>query len=324
MIKTLVSGAASALAATVLLTGVAAAQTAPDCDTARLIVPWSPGGGTAVIFGIFEQQIRESGAEVPIQVVTMPGQGGGLGAQAAHDAEPDGCTLFAIHQHMVVNFINGVTDFSWDGFETIAMLTDTPEIVGAGGHKEYTSLDDLLDDARSNPGGIPTGVSLGATSHFFWIMLGSLTGTDYQYVPFQGGTAGRITGLLSGEIDLGLINMAAARTQRDDGKLLALAIAADERSELVPDVPTLKELGIDMTYSLTRGVMAPLSTPPEIIKYWAEVFEGATNNDTFVEEQRARGTAIVYLGPDDYRNWWEGTSQSFLDAAEALKVGRFQ
>ena len=304
--------------------GCTAAPTAPPCQTARLIVPWGPGGGTSVIFGIFEQQIREAGVEVPIQVVTMPGQGGGLGANAAHEAAPDGCTLFAIHQHLVVNYINGVTEFSWDGFEPIAMLTDTPEIVGAGGHTNYETLDDLLSDARAKPGQIPTGVSLGATSHFFWIMLGSLTDTDYQYVPFQGGTAGRITGLLNGEIDLGLINMAAARTQRDDGKLLALAIAADERSDLVPDVPTLKELGIDMTYSLTRGVMAPKGTPPEVIEYWAEVFEAATKNEDFVAEQKARGTAIVYLGPEDYAAWWRDTEMGFLDAAKALQVGRFQ
>ncbi len=324
MSKLLVSGVALSLAAALLIGCADDVETALPCETARLIVPWSPGGGTAVIFGIFEQQIRDSGAEIPIQVVTMPGQGGALGAQAAHDAAPDGCTLFAIHQHLVVNYINGVTEFSWDGFEPVAMLTDTPEIVGAGGHKGYESFDDMLADARANPGGLPTGVSLGATSHFFWIMLGSLTGTDYQYVPYQGGTAGRITGLLNGEIDLGLINMAAARTQRDDGKLLALAIAADERSDLVPDVPTLKELGVDMTYSLTRGIMAPLGTPPEAIDYWAEVFKAAAENETFIEEQKARGTAVMFLGPDDYRAWWAETAQGFLDAAEALKIGRFE
>jgi len=324
MIKALISSATSALAATMLFAGAAAAQKAPDCETARLIVPWGPGGGTAVIFGIFEQQIRENGAEVPIQVVTMPGQGGGLGANAAHEAANDGCTLFAIHQHIVVNYINGVTDFNWDGFETVAMLTDTPEIVGAGGHKDYKDLQALLDDAKANPGKLPTGVSLGATSHFFWLILGSKTGTDYQYVPFQGGTAGRITGLLNGEIDLGLINMAAARTQRDDGKLLALAIAADERSDLVPDVPTLKELGIDMNYSLTRGVMAPAGTDPEIIKYWAETFKAATNNPEFVEAQKARGTAVLFLGPDEYREWWKGTAADFVKTAKELKVGRFQ
>ena len=165
---------------------------------------------------------------------------------------------------------------------------------------------------------------MGATSHFFWIILGSKTGTDYQYVPFQGGTAGRITGLLNGEIDLGLINMAAARTQRDDGALLALAIAADERSDLVPDVPTLKELGIDMTYSLTRGVMAPKGHRPEIIKYWAGVFEAATKDPRPLSKNRKPAARpSLYLGPDDYRNWWADTAADFIDAATELKVGRF-
>lgn len=294
------------------------------CSTAKLIVPWGPGGGTAVIFGIFEKAIEASDAPVKIKVVTIPGQGGGAGAKEAHAAKPDGCTLFAIHQHLVVNYINGVTDFSWDGFEPVAMLTDTPEIIGAGGHVEYDSLEDMLAAAKANPGGIPTGVSMGATSHFLWIMLGSKTGTDYQYVPFQGGTAGRITGLLNGSIDLGGINMAAARTQRDDGALKAFAIAADERSDLIPDVPTLKELGVDMTYSLTRGIMLPKGTPQEFVDYWAGVFKGPTEDADFVAEQAAKGTEVLYLGPEEYAAWWKDTEGEFLDAAKELKVGRFQ
>lgn len=282
------------------------------------------GGGTAVIFGIFEKAINESDAPVKIQAVTIPGQGGGAGAKEAYDAKPDGCTLFAIHQHLIVNYINGVTDFSWDGFEPVAMLTDTPEIIGAGGHVEYNDLEGMLAAAKAAPGQIPTGVSMGATSHFLWLMLGAKTNTDFAYVPFQGGTAERITGLLNGSIDLGGINMAAARTQRGDGSLKAFAIAADERNELIPDVPTLKELGIDMTYSLTRGIMAPKGTPKEIIDYWAEVFKGPTQDEAFVKDQAAKGTAVVYMGPEEYTAWWEKTETDFLDAAKQLKIGRFQ
>lgn len=308
-----------------LATAPASAQDMP-CSTAQLIVPWGPGGGTSVIFGIFEQAIQQSDAPVKIKVVTMPGQGGGLGAKEAFAAKPDGCTLFAIHQHLPVNYINGVTDFNWDGFEPVAMLTDTPEIIGAGGHTDYTDLQSMLDDASANPGKIPTGVSMGATSHFLWIILGSKTGSDYAYVPFQGGTAERVTGLLNGTIDLGGINMAAARTQRGEGegKLKALAIASQERSDLIPDVPTLKELGIDMTFSLTRGVMLPKGASQEVIDYWAEVFKGPTQDEAFVAEQAAKGTAVVYLGPDDYRQWWEATSADFVDSAKEMKMGRFQ
>lgn len=326
MLQTMRLGAAvgtAALAAFALLASPASAADLP-CTTAKLVVPWGPGGGTSVIFGIFEKAIQETDAPTKIKVVTVPGQGGGLGAKEAHGAKPDGCTLFAIHQHLVVNYINGVTEFSWDGFEPVAMLTDTPEIIGAGGHVPYNDLAGMLAAAKSDPGAIPTGVSMGATSHFLWIMLGAKTGTDYQYVPFQGGTAGRITGLLNGSIDLGGINMAAARTQRGDGKLKAFAIAADKRSDLIPDVPTLKELGVDMNYSLTRGVMLPKGTAPEIVAYWAGVFKAPTEDADFVAAQAAKGTAVVYLGPEDYAAWWKGTESEFLDAAKSLKVGRFQ
>jgi len=92
---------------------------------------------------------------VKIKVVTVPGQGGAAGAKEAYGAKPDGCTLFAIHQHLVVNYINGVTDFSWDGFEPVAMVSDTPEIIGAGGHVPYDSLEGMLVAAKANPGDIP-------------------------------------------------------------------------------------------------------------------------------------------------------------------------
>lgn len=322
--KSALKGMVAALVAGVAISASPAKAVELPCSTAKLIVPWGPGGGTAVIFGIFEKAIEASDAATKIKVVTIPGQGGAAGAKEAYAAKPDGCTLFAIHQHMVVNYINGVTDFSWDGFEPVAMLTDTPEIIGAGGHVAYDSLEGMLAAAKAAPGEIPTGVSMGATSHFLWIMLGAKTGTDFAYVPFQGGTAGRITGLLNGAIDLGGINMAAARTQRGDGKLKAFAIAADERSDLIPDVPTLKELGVDMTYSLTRGIMLPKGTPPEIVEYWAEVFKGPTEDDEFVAAQAAKGTAVVYLGPEDYAAWWKDTEAEFLDAAKQLKVGRFQ
>ena len=136
----LLSGVAMVAAVSGLSTQPAHAAVNLPCNTAKLIVPWGAGGGTGVIFGIFEKTIAATNTPTKIKVVTIPGQGGGKGAKEAFKAKPDGCTLFAIHQHIIVNFINGVTDFNWDGFETVALLTDTPEIIGAGGHTPYKTL----------------------------------------------------------------------------------------------------------------------------------------------------------------------------------------
>ena len=104
---------------------------APKCKTAKLIVPWKAGGGTHVIFSIFEKTIKNLDVTTKIKVVTIPGQGGNKGAKEAARAKPDGCTLFAIHQSAVTSFLNGRIDFQYDGFDTVANLTSTPDIVGA-------------------------------------------------------------------------------------------------------------------------------------------------------------------------------------------------
>lgn len=318
----LVAGAA-VLGASAALQPSAASAANFSCSTAKIIVPWGAGGGTGVIFGTFEKAINATGVKPAIKMVTMPGQGGTKGAKEAQKAKPDGCTLFAIHQSVLVNNIMGSLKFNWDAFDMVAMVTDTPEIIGAGGHVAYNDLKGMIAAAKAKPGQIPTGVSFGATSHLLWILLGAKTGTSFKYVPFQGGTAARITGLMSGAVDLGGINMAAARTQRKDGKLKAFAIADHKRSPLIPDLPTLKELGVDMTFSLTRGVVVPKGTSKDKIAHWAEVFKKATQNEKFKKSMAAKGTSLVYKGPAAYAKWFAKTSDDFNMAAKSVKLGRY-
>ena len=95
-----------AVAATVGLSVAPAHAAAPSCSTAKLIVPWGPGGGTAVLFGLFEKYMNQHGAKPKIKVVTMPGQAGNKGAKEAVKAKADGCTLFAIHQSAIISYQN--------------------------------------------------------------------------------------------------------------------------------------------------------------------------------------------------------------------------
>ncbi|MBT3991912.1 MAG: tripartite tricarboxylate transporter substrate binding protein [Rhodospirillaceae bacterium] len=294
-----------------------------SCSTAKIIVPWGAGGGTGVIFGTFEKTINAMGVKPALKMVTIPGAGGTKGAKEAQKAKADGCTLFAIHQSVLVNNIMGSLKFNWDAFDTVAMVTDTPEIIGAGGHVPYNDLKGMLAAAKANPGKILTGVSFGATSHLLWILLGSKTGTSFKYVPFQGGTAGRIKGMRSKAVDLGGINMAAAQGQKKDGTLKAFAIAADKRSPLVPDLPTLKELGVDMNFSLTRGVVVPKGTSKDKIEHWAAIFKKATQNAAFKKSMAAKGTSLVYKGPAAYAKWFAATSNDFNAAAKGVKLGRY-
>ena len=310
---------AAFLAATLSATAAPAADL--SCGTAKLIVPWKAGGGTHIIFSLFEQAINKTDVPTKIQVVTIPGQSGNKGAKEARKAKADGCTLFAIHQSAIVGYLNGRVDFTWDAFDMVAQVTSTPEILGASGKAPYADLDAMLSDATSNPQSVKLGATFGSTSQFMWLLIEELTGATFKYVPFDG-TAERVTALLADTITLGTINIPTAREHIGTGALKAYAVAASERLPLLPDLPTLKELGVDMTYSLDRGIVAPKGTPRAAIDYWAGVFKTAAGDPAFVEALKAKGTSVVYRDAAAYAEWFKAE----YDAHEqvAIKIGMFK
>ncbi len=313
-------------AAVVGLAGTFGAGTAQadgfSCSTAKLIVPWKAGGGTAVIFNIFENIINNDiKAEPKIQVVTISGQGGNKGAKEAKDSKPDGCTLFAIHQSAIVSYLNGRVDFTWDAFDMVAQVTKTPEILGASGQAPWNNFAEFKKFGIEPPGEALTGATFGSTSQFMWLLLEDLTGMKFKYVPFDG-TRERMTALLSNTVQLGTINVASGRKYIESGELKAYAIADDERSKHLPDLPTLKELGVDMNYALVRGVVAPKGTPKAMIDHWSEVFKKAAENMKLKEQLEAKGTVVKWVGPKGYAEWFK---KEYDDHERvAIKIGMYK
>jgi tripartite-type tricarboxylate transporter receptor subunit TctC len=313
-------GAVSVLAAVGSAT-VPANAAGLACSTAKLIVPWKAGGGTHIIFSQMEKTMQEMDLPTKIQVVTVGGQGGNKGAKEAAKSKPDGCTLFAIHQSAIVSYLNGRIDFTWDGFDMVAQLTSTPEIMGAAGSVPWNTLAEMTQAAKDAPGTIETGATFGSTSQFMWLLFEDLTGVKFKYIPFDG-TKERVTALLANTIKLGTINIPTAKKNLASGSLKAFGIAAEARSPLLPDLPTLKELGVDMTYSLDRGIVAPKGTPKEAIAYWEETIKKIAENEEFKKSLEAKGTKIMYRNAGDYAAWFKEE----YDAHEkvAIKIGMFK
>ncbi len=310
----------SAAAFSVLGASSALAQKIP-CSTAKLIVPWKAGGGTHVIFSIFEKTIQNLDVTPKIKVVTIPGQGGNKGAKEAAKAKPDGCTLFAIHQSAITSYLNGRIKFQFDNFETVSLLTSTPDIVGAAGSVPWKDLKGLEKAAKAAPGTILTGATFGSTSQFMWLLLEDLTGMKFKYVPFDG-TRQRMTALLSNAIQLGTLNVASGRKYMESGELKAFGIAAAERSKQLPNLPTLKEQGIDLIYALKRGIVAPKGTPKGVVDQWAAIFKKAAEDPDLLKQMDAKGTKIEWVGPADYRAW---AKKTYADHEKvAVKIGMYK
>jgi tripartite-type tricarboxylate transporter receptor subunit TctC len=323
MKKTIVAVAAATVVAGGLAWAPAASVAAPKfaCSTAKLIVPWKAGGGTHVIFSIFEKTIQNLDVTPKIKVVTVPGQGGNKGAKEAAKAKPDGCTLFAIHQSAITSYLNGRIKYHYDNFETVALLTSTPDIVGASGKTPWKTFDAFKKATLAAPGTVKVGATFGSTSQFYWLILEELTGMKFKFVPYDG-TRERMTALLSGAIQMGGINVASGRKYIEGGELKGFAIAAAERSKHLPDMPTLKELGVDMIYALDRGIVVPKGTPKDAIEHWAGIFKQAAADPDLRKQMDAKGTDVNWVGPDDFRTWADKTYTDHENVA--IKIGMWK
>ncbi len=315
--------AAAAISVTTMMapTGAYSASADFKCSTAQLIVPWKAGGGTHILFSIFENTINKMGVEPKIKVVSISGQGGNKGAKKAYDSKPDGCTLFAIHQSAFTSYLNGRIDYHFDGFDMVAKLTSTADIVGANKDAPYKDFNELKKAAIDNPETILTGATFGSTSQFMWLLMEDLTGMKFKYVPFDG-TAQRMTALRANNITLGTLNVASGKKFIESGELKGYAIAAEERSKYFPEMPTLKELGVDLVYALERGIVAPKGTPQAAIDHWAGVFKKAAEDPELLKQMDAKGTDINFVGPKGYEDWYKKTYADYEKVA--IKIGMYK
>ena len=314
LFHTLIATAAAAF----LLAPVGAAAEIP-CGTAKLIVPWGPGGGTDVVFRIVADAVNKAGAKPQIQVVNISGQGGNKGAKEAVKAKPDGCTLFAIHQSAITSYFTGRVDFTWDAFEPVALLTRTPTIFGANTATPYNNLKELVAHAKKNPGKIIAGGTLGSTSHFIMLLLEDATGIKLKHISYDG-TSQRMTALLAKNIEIGEINLAAAKKYIQTNELKGLGITTEVRNPEAPKVMTAKEQGINLVYGTDRGIVLPKGASAEVVNHYAKMLEGAMNDQAVKDSLTRKGTSSFFVAGDDYRAYFEKTYTHWEKIAKTVGV----
>ncbi len=308
---------AAALAAAVVLPGVR-----PDARAAgypekpiKVIVPWAAGGDTDIIVRL-AVSVPERHLGQPMVVANITGASGTVGAREARAAPADGYTIYSVHDSIHTTFHVGMGNVSYRDFEPIALVTATYSIVTTHGGAKWKTMKELLADAKVRPGQLTMGASLGSTSHFFPAMIEKAAGVKWKYVSYDG-TGPRMTALLGGHIDLGESNLTQIEKAKG-GQLRFLAVAADERLKEIPDVPTLKELGIPVTYAVNRGFLAPRGTPEEALAKLEAAFEKVAKDPAFVAEMTRQGTQVKFLGRKAYGEFLAKSDAENADVAAAL------
>ncbi len=285
-----------AVAVATAIAGTASAQQYPDRPV-KMIVPWAAGGDTDNIFRPFAAELQKHLGQ-PVVIANVGGASGTVGAREAKAAPPDGYTLYAVHDYIHLVHYAGITDVKYTDFDPICLVSATPSVLTASAKTPWKTWKEMADDAKKRPGQITVGATLGSTSHIFPALIEKAAGIKFKYVSYDG-LAPRMNALLGGHIDLTDSNL-TQKGKVEAGLLRFLGIASERRNPDMPDVPTLKELGMNIVYEVVRGVVVPKGTPAPVRAKLGEACGKAAKEPTFAQAMKLQGTTVAYLDAAAY------------------------
>jgi tripartite-type tricarboxylate transporter receptor subunit TctC len=256
------------------------------------IIPFNPGGESDVTARLQESHL-EKFLGVAVNVTHKPGGGGAVAwSEFQRTAKPDGYTVIGVNIPHIIGqpMLRKDAGYETDGFDLIMWFHFTPNALVVRNESPFKTLDEFLKHAKENPKAVTVGGSGSfSANHLETLRLQKAADVQLTYVPHTG-TGPVIPALLGGHITAAMGYSMLGVQYKDQVRVLA--VAADERVETLPDVPTFKELGYDIVGGAFRGVAAPKGTAPEIVNTLAKAF--SETNKIIAEKQRKLGFVMTY------------------------------
>jgi tripartite-type tricarboxylate transporter receptor subunit TctC len=317
---TFIRQAVTALAtATLMLTSTLWAADYPD-KPITTVVAYSPGGATdfqARIVTMMSAKKEYLGE--PIVIVNKPGAGGQVGWNwFAEQATKNGYDLAAYNvPHFIAQSIVFDTKYNIDNLEPIANWGADPAVLIVGKNSQFNTVQDLVDYAKKNPGKVTvSGAGLYVGHHIATLQLEKAAGIKLKYVPTKGGVDA-MRYVKGGQVMAGFNNLSDAYRSRDELKILAIADLERDK-EFLPDVPTFKEVGIDVDDSSVnfRGLMVPKGTPTQVISFLADRVPLMFEDKKVKAKMKAGGSPMRVITRDKVIKMWK-ERQAYL--TELLK-----
>ncbi len=238
----------------------------PD-KTVTLVVPFPPGGSTDMIARTLTPKLQaQLGGTFVVE--NKAGAGGTVAAAAIKRAAPDGHTLFVTSLGPLVIGPHLIPNVGYDAlkdFDYLTVAVQAPNVLAVPANSPHKTLADVIAFEKANPGRMTfasagNGTSDHLTAELFWLQ----TGTSGLHIPYKGGSPA-MTDLLGGQVDASFMNINTGLPQIMSGKLRVLAITSSKRSPLMPNVPTMEELGIKgVTVYSWQAFAAPKGLPADI------------------------------------------------------------
>ncbi len=266
--------------------------------TVSIVVPAGAGGDTDLTARVFAQYAKElTGCD--FIVVNANGAAGSVASNQVLEAAADGCTF--LYGHTLVNVANiaGVTDFNYTAFKLGPTFAKNPAQQLYVNSDEYADLDEFIEAAKAAPGELKVGTEVGAYTYYETLAFEKAAGIDLDLIDV-GSNADKITAMLSGQIDLLPVAYLTAKDYLEAGQFNCIGAPTEERYDLIADIPTFTEQGIDFVFpDLDYSFYFPADTSDEVIEWYDNLVQ-----EILADEEAQQAIADInvipyYLSPEE-------------------------
>jgi len=296
-------GVLLALLATLILGAAATAQEFPT-KPIELIVPYAPGGShdltARALTSVAHQYLGQ-----PMLVVLKPGGGGAVGSQYVIRAKPDGYTLMLGGSGPNTTFaLVQKAPIGPDQFTSIARINYSPAIFSVRAEAPWKTFREALDYMKKNPGKFNfANTGTWGAADFPMRMVARAAGVEYNNIPFDGGGPALLA-VLGGHADGSFLYTAQLLPQIGAGKMRALVVTDTRRLRDLPNVPTLREEGVDVVFTQWRSVLAPKGIPQAVVEKLEAAFKRMTEDSSFQALIKQLGDEIQFQGGKEFETTW--------------------
>lgn len=273
-----------------------------------MVVPFPPGGASDIAARVVAKE-AEITLKQPIIVENRPGATGNIGARAVAAADPDGytllCAALSVWSINVALFKNLPYDAAKD-FDLITVAVRTPNVLAVRKDFPANDLKEFVAYMKAHPGEVTfatsgSGSSDHLTSELFW----QTTGTKGIHLPYKGGGPA-IGDLVAGHADVSFANLGTIYPQISTGKVRALAMTSDVRHAQLPDVPTLKEQGVDEVVYSWQALGGPRGMPADVRAKLQDAIVGALQKQSVKDQFAKTGFEVVANSPEEFAAFQAG------------------
>lgn len=307
----------------IAISAAASAQDYPN-RTLRMVVPFAPGGASDFVGRILQPRLSEI-LKQQVVVDNRAGAAGNIGVEVAAKANPDGYTFLLGNVGTMAINANIFTKFP---VKPLADLTPVTQVVDVAGSlvvhptQPAKTVKELIAHMKANPGKLNYGSPAPSSANNLEMQMFMIaTGTQAQQVNYKGGAGPAMIGLLGNEVQTMFVTFSSAVTYVKSGRVRMLGVVSPERVPALPDVPTMREQGLNMAVGSWQGIYVPRGTPAAVVKKLFDTAHETMKHAEVMKRMADSGVTIVTSNSTAaFTQFWQSEHERFGKVIRDAKI----